>query len=399
MPAAQQYGPLLLSFIGVGTLAAFLALMHIFLYFRHPRKEQPETLSFLWLGLLCLCVALHSYASFQRLQTLDSTQYASWMDWRWISDLLLLVFGTFYYYSLLNRWPDLAGRLLIGACALLLLPMILISDFMRPDGVLQPILYTTPWKESIYTSSMSLSPVYILAATLAFSSLAIGLRTGFKLFRIARTRTQGVILLFACTIIIITLIINILADTQLFPPILFLDHALSLHVLAMTIAVTDSVFIGKRATQRFEDLRDRLHHLILLVPGAPYQIFVSEQNQIKVLFLSPRIKDIFGIDPEPLQEAIQRFIASIIPEDRAAWIEAMRTTRDTSSHFNVTGRLENPTQGILWFRAQSNPMKVPGGTVHSGILIDVTEERKAEAEKSALLHELNLRNAELESIM
>lgn len=394
------HGPFVDSFPAIWGLTAFLAALHLFLFIRHNDKKSPQSYSFLWLGFLCALMSLRAYASFHRYQSADIPELEYWLHRIWSINPLLILFSTLYYYALRNRWPSQLGRLIVASCTIIWILHLALPGNIGLQIQSAPHIYTTPWGEQFYTVPSQARPAYLLLALLAFISAFLGTFTGIILTRSTPTRTQGFVLIPTTLVIILSLVYSILVDQEIAPPLIVLDHAMVPLLLAMSIAITDSAFRSNNAMQSAEETRNRLYHLMQTVPGVPYQLWVpASDSPAEFRYISPRIEELFGIPVEPTATLFPRFSQCLGPDEQEKWENSLAQVRKSPTPWLYTGRLNRPDGRITWFRAQSNPMAIADGVLHSGILIDVTKEKAAELDKNNLLNELNLRNRELESIM
>jgi len=400
MPPQLPHGPFVDSFPAIWGLTAFLAVLHLFLFIRHNDKKSPQSFSFLWLGLLCALMSLRAFASFHRYQSRDIPELENWLHLIWAINPLLILFSTLYYYALRNRWPSQLGTLILGSCAIIWVLHIALPGNIGLQILDAPHLYTTPWGEQLYAIHSQARPAYLILALLAFTSAFLGTYTGFILTQSPTTRTQGLILIPSTLIITLSLAYSILVDKQIAAPLIVLDHAMVPLLLAMSIAITDSAFRSNNAMQSAEETRNRLYHLMQTVPGVPYQLWVpNSDSPAEFRYISPRLEELFGIPVEPASTLFSRFTQCLSPDELEKWEKSLAKVRQNPAPWLYTGRLNRPDGRVTWFRAQSNPMAIADGVLHSGILIDVSKEKAAELDKNNLLTELNLRNRELESVM
>ena len=72
-------------------------------------------------------------------------------------------------------------------------------------------------------------------------------------------------------------------------------------------------------------------------------------------------------------------LSRTVPEDREPLMAAMRRSADELSHFVFTRRVVAADGKILWMRSIATPHREPGGdVVWDGIVLDVTDQRRAE---------------------
>jgi PAS domain S-box-containing protein len=100
----------------------------------------------------------------------------------------------------------------------------------------------------------------------------------------------------------------------------------------------------------------------------------------KAVHLSTDCKAIYGIPPESGYDR-EAFIAAILPEDREAYRAAVRAAVGGESDLEVSYRFIRPDGTVRWVEVRGRPIcGFDGGKISlSGIAIDVTERKRAEA--------------------
>jgi PAS domain S-box-containing protein len=115
---------------------------------------------------------------------------------------------------------------------------------------------------------------------------------------------------------------------------------------------------------------------------AVYRLAVDTDNSYlgKVILVSPSIKDVLGIsDPYDFDS----WFSCIHPDDLPRIIEANQRSLETGESFRENFRLHhNPTQQWVWIHGASTPVLDSDGKVayFNGLLLDITEQKKAETE-------------------
>ncbi len=137
--------------------------------------------------------------------------------------------------------------------------------------------------------------------------------------------------------------------------------------------------------------QSRLHGIARNLPGFVFQSYVRDDGKWGVCFADKRAADIFGIDPEPLETVYKRFTASIAAEDRERFIASIRQSTSTGKDWEFEGRFLKPNGEMRCIRGVSRPRRLGDETVYDGIILDVTEQRRAEQalrESEELYHRL-----------
>ena len=144
----------------------------------------------------------------------------------------------------------------------------------------------------------------------------------------------------------------------------------------------------------------RFHVISNTVPGIVYQFKMNQKGEQSFPYVSPRISELLGLNPNAVMEDATLWIELIHEDDLASFASTV-----TNSFTNLTpwlweGRMihENGTTG--WFRGKSMPTKQTDHILWTGIVIDITEEHNAKQNlqdaNNQLEQRVNDRTIELE---
>lgn len=96
-------------------------------------------------------------------------------------------------------------------------------------------------------------------------------------------------------------------------------------------------------------------------------------------FISPAVRDVFGIDPETVARRGERLFRRISREDFPRLKDSMERSILTMSLWNDSFRYEHPVKGEIWVEGYSTPIRESDGSITwHGILSDVTERKQGE---------------------
>jgi two-component system cell cycle sensor histidine kinase/response regulator CckA len=129
--------------------------------------------------------------------------------------------------------------------------------------------------------------------------------------------------------------------------------------------------------RQLEESHSRLHAIASNLPGFVFQTYVRDNGETGVSFADKRAFEIFGIDPEPLETCYRRFVKCIAPEDLDRYKAAAREATSTG-HLEFEGRFITPAGEEKYIRAVSRSRRSGNETLHDGIVLDITEHRRAE---------------------
>ncbi len=139
---------------------------------------------------------------------------------------------------------------------------------------------------------------------------------------------------------------------------------------------------NKAQQARLAEAKERLRRITNTIPGTIFQCEIGDEG-VRFTFVSDRVKEIRGVDPEALlDDTGNASFRQIMEEDRnRVWhgvMEAARKLETWSGEF----RIVRPDGSIRWIRSEINPERekaANGKTLYSGIWLDVTQLKEADA--------------------
>ncbi|QJE74224.1 PAS domain-containing protein [Aerophototrophica crusticola] len=124
---------------------------------------------------------------------------------------------------------------------------------------------------------------------------------------------------------------------------------------------------------------ERFRSLVSTVPGMVYQWVERADGTRGYSYVSPRCRDMYGVEPEELQR--DWWLLPLHPEDVERWEKSIEEAQATLSDWSFEGRFILPDGRPRWWRGVSRPVRVgPGEVRFNGIVIDIEEQKQAEAE-------------------
>ena len=125
--------------------------------------------------------------------------------------------------------------------------------------------------------------------------------------------------------------------------------------------------------------RDRLSKIAETAPGAFYSYRMRPDGSTSFAFSSAGIVDIYGMSREELAEDASKGAKYIHPDDVQRVRASMLESACELTPWRCEWRLLNPQKGEIWVEARSVPTReADGGTLWYGIMVDVTERKRAE---------------------
>ena len=134
----------------------------------------------------------------------------------------------------------------------------------------------------------------------------------------------------------------------------------------------------------------RYQALIEQLPGIVYNIVPADDGTASVLYISPRVEDVMGITVDACLMDIDTLARGIHPDDRAGSSRRapLVTGRPATGRVSLSTRPTGSGSGV---RDDMTVIDGPAGErVLQGILLDITEDKRAEAERERMELELRL---------
>jgi diguanylate cyclase (GGDEF)-like protein/PAS domain S-box-containing protein len=144
----------------------------------------------------------------------------------------------------------------------------------------------------------------------------------------------------------------------------------------VALAVQD-ITDNKRAEAALRASEQRLRDIANNVPGVVYQFYVRSTGETGLYYISERADEIFGVGNH-LEDAFTRFTAHVAPADRESFLASIQQAVATLRPWDFEGRFIKPTGETLWFKGVSSPTQFAQELVFSGVLLDITERKRAE---------------------
>lgn len=146
------------------------------------------------------------------------------------------------------------------------------------------------------------------------------------------------------------------------------------------------VSLGVDVTELHEK-EQRFRNLVAAVPGMVYQWFHRSDGSQGFSYVSPRSLDMYGIPAADLERDWS--LLPIFEGDRQRWAESVAASVANMSDWSFDGRIVLPDGTPRWWRGVSRPVRTgPEEIQFTGIVIDIEEQKRAEAElqyQSAML--------------
>ncbi len=134
--------------------------------------------------------------------------------------------------------------------------------------------------------------------------------------------------------------------------------------------------------ERLRQEQERLARIMEVSPAIIYSFRIGPDGLWTLPFASPAITSIFGRTSEELAQDPALITQVILPEDLVTLNETIAASAQSLTPWCGEFRIQHPTHGIIWVEGRSSPVRdADGGTTWHGVLIDITERKRTEAER------------------
>ncbi len=152
-----------------------------------------------------------------------------------------------------------------------------------------------------------------------------------------------------------------------------------LEVLGMLAISLEHFCVQKEAEAKLRESNRRYDQLVANLPGLVYRRR-QDKGQGKAYFeyLSPRCKDVTGLEPEAVMADANLLLDQMVPEDRVRYEAMVQINLKEPQVFHWEGAVIINGER-RWRRIESRPFELTDGSVvWDGIMSDVTESHRAE---------------------
>ncbi|MDO9034125.1 MAG: PAS domain S-box protein, partial [Methanoregula sp.] len=126
----------------------------------------------------------------------------------------------------------------------------------------------------------------------------------------------------------------------------------------------------RRSENRFRGVAEH-------IPGIVFQFYARPAGDMGLYYVNERSIDILGIDNTP-DDFFPRFTAGIVPEEREKFLASVDTAIREERIWDWEGRFIRSDGRELYLHGISEPVKSDNEQVFSGVLLDITERKRAE---------------------
>ena len=131
--------------------------------------------------------------------------------------------------------------------------------------------------------------------------------------------------------------------------------------------------------------------LVRSVPGVLYNFYAKGSGEYTSTFVSAQAQELLGIPNTPLSTFFERFLSRIPETHRASFAESVTTAVSEEKDWEFETPFIRPDGRRIWLQCKSHPKRQRMDLVFTGVLLDITERKEAEAalqEREARIHGL-----------
>ena len=145
--------------------------------------------------------------------------------------------------------------------------------------------------------------------------------------------------------------------------------------------------IGRDVTQRksteaaLHETQQRLSEVTANMPGVLFQRLLHPDGRIEYPFMGEGVRDLVGLDAAEVMADASLMIRSIDESLRDSFLEEVKRSAQTLQPIEIDLLVNRPDGRKVWTRSNSRPRRLEDGTIiWEGVILDVTDRKKAEDE-------------------
>ncbi|MDR9439737.1 MAG: diguanylate cyclase [Halomonas sp.] len=148
----------------------------------------------------------------------------------------------------------------------------------------------------------------------------------------------------------------------------------------LVFCIVRDITAHKETEEQLRQNEELLQGIASQVPGALHQYRMAPDGSRSFPYFSEGIAELGGLTQEELSgTSAEPVMSHILPEDAVDVEARLQETAKTLSHFHAEFRICHGDGSIRWIESHSMPQKeADGSIVWTGILLDVTQRKKAE---------------------
>ncbi|MEM7153591.1 MAG: ATP-binding protein [Myxococcota bacterium] len=142
-----------------------------------------------------------------------------------------------------------------------------------------------------------------------------------------------------------------------------------------TSELQSSVADLRQVTRALERSRGAFERVTEAVPGVLYQAMRRNDGWVDLPFISAHLRDLCGIEPRDAMNDPTCLLERIHPEGLRTALEGIEQAAEEGGSWECEVQVRGADGEWRWVRNRAVPQSMPDGTLWSGVVLDVTEQR------------------------
>lgn len=136
----------------------------------------------------------------------------------------------------------------------------------------------------------------------------------------------------------------------------------------------------RRASESLRASEELLRQIAAQVPGMVFRLHIAHDGRPSYLYVSPGIRELFGIEPDALLADGSLLRRLWHPDDRARIERELLRARQSNAPLSLEFRVQLPDGSEKWLQVRSGAVSQDErGSVRNGIMSDISERKASEA--------------------
>ncbi|WP_341528090.1 ATP-binding protein [Nostoc sp. UHCC 0302] len=167
------------------------------------------------------------------------------------------------------------------------------------------------------------------------------------------------------------------------------DQRVISNLAGFTASALQSIHLHQTALEarsHEQATRAALHHsqtqfeaLVANVPGMVYRYLPSTDSPHRFTFVNSASRELLELEPETILQDADSFIKLVHPEDLPSFKTSMTHAIQNFLPWRWKGRIITPSGKLKWIHGSSRAVRTAERNVWDGLLIDITNHKRAEA--------------------
>jgi len=146
---------------------------------------------------------------------------------------------------------------------------------------------------------------------------------------------------------------------------------------SMSVASCLDITERKKAEADLGKSEERFRGIANNLPGGVYQFYACTSGEMGLNYVSENAMTLLGLPNDP-PSFFSSLTACIAPEDRNKFLSSIDDAIHSESRWDFDARYIKPNGEEMFLRGISEPMKAEDGLIFNGVILDITERKRAE---------------------